>query len=294
MLVLLGALTVSTTAIYPLSLQWYAGGGYASLPVATAGCNAAFGLWSCGLGIASAVLIVRLHRVLIVFNNPRMRMVSFSTARSFGAIAALQVANVALLLALFLAAPLQYVRTPTVVDINGYVVACHGRCTSTSALSTALLAANVVYVLGLLGAALGMAFKARNIPSDFQESAYLFMATLMQLELYVVAIPVVLLVDSSQTQVVFLLLCSLIAVNNCSLASFLVVPKMVLAIAEGSSAKAKSGINMKAAPSNSEESAAGSSVITDPNATSSHPTPSTYSASQAPDNNASQGEVSVV
>jgi hypothetical protein len=203
----------------------------------------------------------------------------FDKPRMPGVVLHRQVSNVALLLAPCLAAPLQYMRTPTVVDINGYVVACHGRCTSTSALTTALLDADVVYVLGLLGAAPGMTFKARSIPSDFQERAYLFMATLTQLELYVVAIPIVLLVDSSQTQVVLLLLCSLIAINNCSLASLLVVPNMVLA-----SQRARVQIpSIKAAPRNSDKSAALAASLMRHH----HIAPRRHTPSQAPDINAS-------
>jgi len=67
----------------------------------------------------------------------------------------------------------------------------------------------------------------RHVDSDFQESAYFFVAMFSQLQLYALGVPVILAIGESSTSVRFLIFTILIAVNNVVLVLLLMLPKVM-------------------------------------------------------------------
>lgn len=183
----LGILIMSL-AIVPMGVD----DGSASVRGCNIACMATPWLLSLGFTVTMSALFSKLWRINTLFSQTfrRIRVREQDVVAPFAVLFTL---NFALLLTWTLVDPLLWQRLPVASDQpwNTY-----GTCLATRGkVATAMLASVAVINAGALILASYQAYKARNIPDDFSESKYVFMALYSWLQLMVVGIPVLFLID---------------------------------------------------------------------------------------------------
>ncbi|CAB9506006.1 acid type B receptor subunit 2 [Seminavis robusta] len=216
LLVLLGC-AISSSTILALLQEDSPGGDKPS-------CMSIPWLYSVGFAITFGTLCAKVLRVYMVFatgsrrtnNQRRAHFVSFHA--TLLVIGGVLLVDVAILVSWTLIDPLVWVRTVTVADQFGQPLASHGYCTSDSWKLFACLIG--VFHLGLMAVACYLSYIARGIPSRFNQSKYVAIAMVSNLQIFVVGVPV-LVILGTETQTSFFVRSCIVWMNDLMVVSLI-------------------------------------------------------------------------
>ena len=167
--------------------------------------------WSLGFSVIFGSLWAKIMRVYQIFRNGRhMRRKVVSVTEVMRPVIFLLGVNTIILSVWTALDPMKWTRVVTLEDGYGYVLNSYGMCASANDMPY-LLSLGIINAIVLI-VALVLSYKARNIPSDFQEGKYISLAVFSCIEIYFIGTPVVIIVGSSnpaissfvQSAVVFL------------------------------------------------------------------------------------------
>jgi len=185
-LVLVGCL-ISSSALIPLSTEDGANG----IPK----CMATPWLYSVGFSITFGTLFAKIRRVYIIFKsaaNMQRQKVTFSETIAITGLVLFF--DMTILTVWTVVDPLEFVRTTLSEDKFGVPLESEGHCTSESwEPFTATLAS---LHLILLAFACYLCYVSRDIPTQFSEGKYVTIAMLSNLQIFVIAVPVLIILGA--------------------------------------------------------------------------------------------------
>jgi hypothetical protein len=152
-------------------------------------CMAGPTLLSLGLTASLVSLTAKTYRIFSIFKAKALRQVRFGLQRVLALVVLGVVVVLILLIAWNIAAPLKWVRTIEFTDARGSPTYSSGYCAGTTALATTFVVLILLAYLGSLVLTALLAYKVRDVPSDYQESKYVAMILISLVQIYVVAIP---------------------------------------------------------------------------------------------------------
>jgi len=133
-------------------------------------------------------LAAKTYRVYTIFNAKMLRHVRFGLQRVLALVGIGVLAVLILILAWNLTAPLQWTRVIE-FEVRGSPTNSTGFCAAETTASMAfVLLITLMYLMSLVMTAI-LAYKVRDVPSDYQESKYVALILLSLVQVYVVAIP---------------------------------------------------------------------------------------------------------
>ncbi|CAB9508936.1 acid type B receptor subunit 2 [Seminavis robusta] len=211
-LVLLGCL-ISTSTIIPMAQENLNGDvnedNFFNVHKA---CMAIPWLYSVGFSITFGTLFAKIRRVYLLFQQTTStRKISVGITETVGVIGIVLMLDVAILLAWSLVDPLRWERTILMTDKYGSPLSSEGHCTCDNwQIFTGLIAA---FHFTLLGLACYLCYVSRDIPTKFSEGKYLAVAMISNLQVFVVALPVLVILGSDPKSS-FFVRSIIIAVND--------------------------------------------------------------------------------
>jgi len=230
---LLGVMT-STFAIIPLGID--DSQPYVSL---SASCNATWWLWSIGTTMVYAALITKMWRVLRIFKNTSLRALKITNWDLYKKMLLILAVNLLFLMVWVSVAPLEWVRyvngdVGVIVDDYGHTMESYGECrgyydeeTGSYVSAAPFVGTIILFHFFLLGITTFIGYKVRHVDSNFQESSYLFIASGSMLQLYTLLLLVWIAIGETETELQYIVLLSVISINNFVLIMLLMVPKVV-------------------------------------------------------------------
>ncbi|CAB9516314.1 acid type B receptor subunit 2 [Seminavis robusta] len=188
-LVLLGCV-ISTSTIFALA-QEHDGSESASEPA----CMAIPWLYSVGFSITFASLFSKIRRVYLLFRAAAtMTRVSVTAKETFFIVGGVLLIDVTILTVWTILDPLEWHREALTVDQYGYTLSSQGFCASEYfAIFASVIAA---FHFTLMGVACYLCYVSREIPTRFSESKYVSIAMISNLQIFVVAVPVLIILGS--------------------------------------------------------------------------------------------------
>jgi len=218
---------VSTGLILSCSSMYFLGwdGLSFSLEKLSSFCNAFAWFLSLGLTLSTMGFISKLWKIIYVFGHAE-RMDGPRKSYWFIPLVVLGALffNILILSLWLVYNPLVFVRREIEFDSFGQVTVIDSRCRQidTSAFLIILILFHVSqYLAGMI-----LTYKARQIPDDFQENKWVTIAFVIQLQLVILATPVLLAVQFQAPTTSYAVLGILIFLVNASIASLLFGPKI--------------------------------------------------------------------
>eukprot|EP00522_Entomoneis_paludosa_P007414 CAMPEP_0172454748 /NCGR_PEP_ID=MMETSP1065-20121228/11644_1 /TAXON_ID=265537 /ORGANISM="Amphiprora paludosa, Strain CCMP125" /LENGTH=1032 /DNA_ID=CAMNT_0013207129 /DNA_START=2817 /DNA_END=5915 /DNA_ORIENTATION=+ len=186
-------------------------------------------LWGIGFGITFSALFAKVWRVKKLYNSGMAMRRKPVQAREVMMIMVIVVAiEIAILTVWQVVAPLQWEREVLqdveVGDLR-YSTESVGQCTSSDGGWWFLMTLVAFNVLCLLYALI-LCFQTKDLPSDFAESSYIFLAVMFMFQILVLAIPVSAMVQDDTTVFYFIRACA-IFFQNFTVLTIIFGPKMV-------------------------------------------------------------------
>lgn len=161
------------------------GHGEADLPA----CMAIPWLYSVGFSITFGSLFAKIRRVHLLFNAAAtMQRVTVSPQETFLIVGGVLLIDVSILTIWTLVDPLEWFRQPLVTDQFGYPLSSEGYCRSDHFAVFASLIS--LFHFSIMGVACWMCYLSRDIPTRFSEGKYLTVAMISNMQIFVVAVPV--------------------------------------------------------------------------------------------------------
>lgn len=187
-------------------------------------CNAQ--IWTISLGITFMTygFIMKLHKIVRIFElSAQFKTVVpvFTPVLMF--IMLLMMVNLGLLLLWTIGDPIEYLRQGNEFDEFGFVTNSRGECSAGEyGYYFPLIFFHVVqYLFGGY-----YSLKARKIPDDFQEGKWVSVAFASQIQLALVAAPVLLAVEDASVELVYIVTALMIAIMALTIAIVLWLPKL--------------------------------------------------------------------
>jgi len=192
--VLLGA-SITALTLIPLSVQdttFNRDFGYSAseLALLDVSCTSIPWLFSFGLVIQFSALFIKMWRLVVIFDNPLMRILH--NLKDVHLL--LRILPVLFVLGVYLALwtgidPPHWDRLPTELSSDNVVLSSVGLCTVNNN-PWVWIGPLLFVIFGLLLVGLYLCYKARALPSEFQESGWVTLALLLHFESLVLATPI--------------------------------------------------------------------------------------------------------
>jgi 7 transmembrane sweet-taste receptor of 3 GCPR/Bacterial extracellular solute-binding proteins, family 3 len=193
-MVLVGCL-ISSSTILPIVRQQDSAGMVNFEPL-DATCMAVPWLYSMGFSITFGTLFAKLRRVYIIFSSAmNMRRVQVTITETVLCIAGLVLTDGIILTVWTIIDPLRYERQLITSDTLGHPLESVGLCTS----DQWQIFAGIIAILhfGLLLMGCWYCYLARHLPDEFSDAKYVVVAMISNAQIFVIAVPVLLIVAST-------------------------------------------------------------------------------------------------
>jgi hypothetical protein len=214
---------VATWTIFPLSIDDGPDNSFSSSP--SQSCMAAPILFSVGFQLALAALLGKLRRIHRIFVNKGLKNRVIRASHVYWFIAMIMIIQLLVLAIWIGVAPLQWERVIDFTDINGYPRISHGSCAATNTSGGFLIAVFIIYGFSLACASY-LAYKVKDLPSEFQESQFIGIAVLSVTEVYFIAVPTII---ASWNNVIgrFVLMTSVVFLTVMVMQGLIFIPKIL-------------------------------------------------------------------
>jgi ABC-type branched-subunit amino acid transport system substrate-binding protein len=214
--------TVASFAIFTLTIDDTEGENMDP----SAACMATPALFSVGFLLALTALAAKMHRISLIFNQKKLRLVRVTVYSAVRVVLMFIVLELIILILWISIAPLQYVRVVVISDVNQFPRSSSGTCTGADSSIGFLIASFAILFLALFWSAV-VANSIKNVPTEFQETKYVALTVGSLLQVYLVAVPAAI---ASYSYVLgrFILLSSIIFVSVAVLLLFMFLPKILL------------------------------------------------------------------
>jgi hypothetical protein len=196
------------------------GGGNDS---ASRACNAAVWFYAMGFVLSFAPLFAKLWRVKAIFTSTGFARVSITNFQLFSIVMAVVSVDLVILMIWTASAPLEYRRTVLIEDPYGYPTKSAGLCKGEGALN--FIGVLMAFHFGLLIFGNYVAYATRKVDTSFSESKYVGMAMVSNLQVLVIALPMLAIVSDNPGSN-FFLRAGVIFLNDFTVQCFIFVPKI--------------------------------------------------------------------
>jgi gamma-aminobutyric acid type B receptor len=191
-------------------------------------CMSSVWLYSLGFVFSFAALFSKTYRTHKLFNTKKkLKAIKIMWYDMLIPIIALLVIDGALLAIWTTQNPLVWVRIVTQTDKFGAIVSSYGKCAPANPDGDLWFLYLMIAVhIAVLIAANVLAFKTRTVPGAFQESKYIFMSLVSNLEIMIIGVPVIVLVYQNPTARLFMTTC-IVFFNDIGVLCFIFLPKIL-------------------------------------------------------------------
>jgi len=192
--VLLGCL-ISTSTILPMAQENLDSSNIDDNDSIHTACMAIPWLYSVGFSITFGSLFAKIRRIYVLFRAAvDMRRIRISIPETVGMIGGVLLLDVTVLTVWTLVDPLQWQRNILTTDKYQNPLTSEGYCTSHHWMIFAGIIASLH--LSLLGFASWLCYKARDIPSKFNEGKMVAIAMFSNLQIFIIGLPVLIILGS--------------------------------------------------------------------------------------------------
>jgi len=202
-----------------------------SVQAASIACMATPVIFALGLSLTLLSLVGKMYRIWRLFNNRKMRRITFNVQKSLSMVGSLLGIMVVLIIAWIVLAPLNWQRFIDYSDAHGNPLVSHGSCVFSNSASVIFLALVFTLDAVVLIVAVVVAYEIRSYPSEFQESRYVFLIVTSVGQIFFMAVPTTVAVYTNAIGR-FILLSSVVFLTVLVIQFLLFAPKIWLVLTE--------------------------------------------------------------
>jgi len=200
--------------------------GGLSIMTTDVGCMIFPWFYTIGFMLGYFALFAKTYRILLLFNNSKLRRRFISAKPVLLSVASVLIAESIILIAWTIEAPLVWKREIVYMDSFNNPIESRAACVASNSNTIIFVGFITAFHILALGFGAYVSAAAREIPQEFQEGRWIALAMGSTFQIFLIGVPTVIAVYSSSSFARFICMSLIVFVTNIAMLGFIFIPKL--------------------------------------------------------------------
>lgn len=148
-------------------------------------------LFTLGFQLSTLAIAIKTYRIHVLFHNPKLKTIRLPVKKMLAFLGLFLSLPTIVVIVWWTLSPLKFIRVVNYQDTHGNPIESFGMCDAPTPLSGAMLVLNFLCYGACVVGVTSVAYKVRNVPSEYHEAKWVALALSSQTQIFFIAIPTI-------------------------------------------------------------------------------------------------------